>query len=207
MKQKITNIETFFTDGCGRCDHFATAECKARKWQVQLLKLREIIGDFPVKEELKWSQPVYTYNGKNIMILSCFKDHAFISFLEGMQFKDPEKLLSAAGPNAQHAKLYRVDTEEAIKKHDKEIRDFISQAIAVSTQEKKKQATKPLELPQELLDIFETDQEIAAAFKALTPGRQRGYVIYISGAKQAATRVSRIAKYRDKILQGKGFHD
>lgn len=204
----ITRVEDYFSDGCGRCSLFATPACKVNFWREQLLIARSIIQECGLKEEAKWGAPCYTLEEKNILMLSALKDWVIISFFKGALLEDPAGMLVRPGENSQAARMLKFrDSKEIIYKKE-QIKAFIAQAIDIEKQGKKVEFKKELDpLPLELLDKFEEYPELEKAFFSLTPGRQRGYILFFSQPKQSQTRINRIEKYLDKILQGEGMHD
>lgn len=204
----ITRVEDYFSDGCGRCSLFATPACKVNFWREQLLIARSIIQECGLKEEAKWGAPCYTLEEKNILMLSALKDWVIISFFKGALLEDPAGMLVRPGENSQAARMLKFrDSKEIIDKKE-QIKAFIAQAIDIEKQGKKVEFKKELDpLPLELLDKFEEYPELEKAFFSLTPGRQRGYILFFSQPKQSQTRINRIEKYLDKILQGEGMHD
>ena len=202
------NINVFLMDGCGRCDQFATSQCKVRIWQDILLAVRSIVLKSELVEVMKWGQPTYTFNGKNVIILSALKDHVTLGFFKGVLLKDPKKLLHFAGPNSKEAKYIRINEMDQVKAWEGHIKEYIQEAIQLEKEGKKiKKEKSPLILPQELVEQFDKTVGLKAAFNRLTPGRQRSHVIHISQAKQSVTRQSRAEKCIPKILAGKGFLD
>lgn len=209
MASKIISIDQYLTEGCGRCKFFQTPTCKVHRWNEELFLLRSIILQVGLKEELKWSMPCYTYNGKNILMLAAFKEYSTISFFKGSLLKDEKKLLISPGENSNIFRQFRFTNTNQIIKIKKSIIDYIKEAIDIEQSGKKiiPTAKKETVIIAELQDEFEQDSKLETAFFKLTPGRQRGYLIYFSDAKQSATRTTRIQKYKAKILTGKGLHD
>ncbi len=204
----IESVEEFLEDGCGRCQYFATPDCKVNSWRNELIALREILLKTELQEELKWSNPCYTYDGKNILMLSALKNQAVIGFFKGVLLNDPKNLLVSPGKSSQSdRRLYYTDVDTI---HDQEsiILDYVAEAIEIEKKGLKVEFKKnPEPVPEELVAVFETDPALKTAFFDLTPGRQRGYILHFSQSKQAKTRFSRIEKCRPKIMAGKGFHD
>ena len=204
----ITRVEDYFSDGCGRCSLFATPACKVNFWREQLLITRSIIQECGLKEEAKWGAPCYTLEEKNILMLSALKDWVIISFFKGALLEDPAGMLVRPGENSQAARMLKFRNSKDIIDKKEKIKAFIAQAIDIEKQGKKVEFKKELDpLPLELLDKFEEYPELEKAFFLLTPGRQRGYILFFSQPKQSQTRINRIEKYLDKILQGEGMHD
>lgn len=201
----ISAVEDFFSKGCGRCDRFATADCSTRRWQAGLNHLRCTCKDLGLAETVKWGHPCYMHAGRNIALIAAFRDDFRLSFMNPSLMRDPEGVLESNGPNTKHPGIIRFTEIEQVERMESVIRSYLREAMSYA-----EAGTKPrkdeteLDLPQELLDALDADPVLAEAFHALTPGRQRSYAINISAAKQSATRMSRIAKFRDRILEGKG---
>ena len=201
-------VDTYLADGCGRFPLYKTADCKVITWQAELIRIRSIVLDCGIQEEIKWSQPCYTHNSKNILIVAAFKAYAFISFFKGSLLKDESKILDIPGKSSQAVRQIRFTSTEQIDDMEPIIRAYIHEAIEIEDKGLKVQFQKNMEPePDELIAIFLQDSEFEKAFRALTPGRQRGYILHFSQAKQSKTRSSRIEKYKPKILSGLGFHD
>ncbi|MCF8326335.1 MAG: YdeI/OmpD-associated family protein [Leadbetterella sp.] len=182
---------------------------KPSNWHDELNELRKIVLETGLIEELKWKQPCYTMDGTNLLMVSSFKDFAFVSFLNGSLLADSENILVKPGENSQFSRLMRFKNVEEIKKLKPTLLSYMYEMI-----EAHKAGIKPitdknkeLDFPEELLLKFEKDTAFKAAFEALTPGRQRAYNIYFTGAKQSKARESRIENYTQRIMNGKGFND
>ena len=202
-------VDLFFLQGCMRCPKGATPACKVHRWTSILEKLRQFLLETDLAEERKWGMPTYTLNGKNVIILGVFNDSCVLSFLKGILIEDPKGLLEFPGPSSQQAKVLRFTGIEQVDPWETSIRNFIQQAIEIEKKGRKVDAPRQtgLEIPEELTQKFEEQEGLEKAFFALTPGRQRGYLIHFTGAKQSATRLSRIEKYIPAILAGKGMMD
>ena len=201
-------IDNYLLDGCMRCNLGGTPECKVRGWQEELQILRGIILACELKEELKWSCPCYTHEGKNVLMMSALKDSATISFFKGSLLKDPEKILIKPGSNSQAARYLKFTSVNDIVASEKTIKTYVREAIALETVGAKVVFKKdPEPIPEELQTKLNDDPILRSAFEALTPGRQRGYILHFSQPKQPKTRTSRIENCIPKILQGKGYHD
>lgn len=174
-----------------------------------LLLLRKTLLSTSLKEEYKWKQPCYTLNGKNVIILAGLKDHIFISFFKGALLNNENDILQKAGENSQAARVIRLYTLEEAKSHLTFIQASISAAIEIEKRGVKveKDESAEIEIPVELQEVFKKDIDYKKAFFKLTPGRQRAYLIFFTGAKQSETRYSRIEKFRKRILDGYGFND
>lgn len=204
-----SKVDQYLIDGCGRCALGGTPECKVHKWNQELVFLRSIILECDLVEEVKWSQPTYTYNGKNVLMMAAFKDCCFISFFKGSLMKDPKNLLEFAGPNSQIAKFIKFTDFKQIQKLAPTIKLYIKEAIEVEKLGVKVELKeiKEQSIPQELEQRLKKDSKLRKAFEALTPGRQRSYLIHIAQAKQKETRESRIDKCIPIIMEGRGFNE
>ena len=180
-----------------------------RSWKKEITALREIVLSSGLEETLKWKQPCYTHRNKNVLIISGFKDYCSLNFFKGSLLPDPEGLLVAAGNNSQAARQLRFRNMEEINSRLPAIRVFINEALHIEETGKKVHFKKvnEYELPQELREQFTQSAEFETAFRALTPGRQKAYILHFSGAKQAQTRLARIERYTPRILNGKGIND
>ena len=180
---------------------------RAKLWQGEMEKIRSILLDSGLEEELKWGKPCFGIDGKNVAILQPFKGHCSLMFFKGALLKDTHGLLRSQGENTQSALRLEFTSEAQVKKAV--LQSYVKQAIAVEKSGLKVdfKAKRELELPEELTQILKKDRKLAKALDALTPGRKRGYVMHISAAKQPATRVARIEKAKPKILAGLGFND
>ncbi|MEZ4921404.1 MAG: YdeI/OmpD-associated family protein [Saprospiraceae bacterium] len=208
MKIKLNpHVDKYLLDGCMRCKYGGTPECKVNFWRDELELLRQIVLETGLTEELKWSVPVYTHQDKNIVTINALKESANIGFFKGVLLSDPNKILQQQG-NLQSDRLIKfTDSEEILKLKDV-LTSYIQEAIQLEERGEKVAFKKnPEPIPEELLAEFENDPELKKAFYRLTPGRQRGYIIHFSQPKQSKTRLSRIEKYRQQILDGIGFHD
>lgn len=190
-----------------RCKYGGSPQCKVHNWILELELLREICLESGLQEDLKWSVPVYTDAGKNIVTVNALKESANIGFFKGVLLKDPAGLLQQQG-NLQSDRLIKFRAVNEILAVREHIEAYIQEAIAIERSGKKVLFKKnPEALPQELLDLFKAEPDFEHAFKALSPGRQRGYIIYFAAAKQAQTRLKRIEKYKSQIFAGIGLHD
>jgi uncharacterized protein YdeI (YjbR/CyaY-like superfamily) len=182
---------------------------KATKWQKEYEKLRAIVLDCDLKEELKWGQPCYVYEKSNIVLIHGFKDYCALLFFKGALLKDKKKILIQQTENVQAARQIRFTGVSEITKLNAVIKAYIYEAVAVEEAGLKVELkkTKEFTMPGEFKSKLDKSKELKNAFYALTPGRQRGYLLYFSSAKQAKTRESRIEKYIPSILDGKGLDD
>ncbi|WP_178990147.1 DUF1801 domain-containing protein [Winogradskyella schleiferi] len=178
-------------------------------WQDELTKLREIILDCGLTEDFKWMHPCYTLNGKNIALIHGFKDYCALLFNKGALLKDLEKILIQQTENTQYGRQIRFTNTKEIEVLKPIIKAYIFEAIEVEKLglQVKKKKTSDYDVPEELKQKFKENSEFEKAFKALTGGRQRGYLLHFAKAKQAKTRQSRIEKHMERIFNGKGLHD
>ncbi len=193
----------------GRNSRLDTYFAKDEPWRAELSALREIVLGFPVDEVLRWRQPVYQVGGKNFLILSIFKAGATIGFFRGALLKDPAGLLHMPGPNSQSVRHMVFTSLDEVAENAPNVRDYVAEAIAIHKSGKKVDLTaiKNLTCPDELQERLDQDSALRAAFAALTPGRQRSYIMHIDAAKQSATRTGRVDRAVPKIFEGKGFNE
>jgi uncharacterized protein YdeI (YjbR/CyaY-like superfamily) len=182
---------------------------KSPKWQEELERLRSIVLASGLTEELKWRQPCYSFQGSNIAILGGFKEYCALSFFKGALLKDPQSVLDAPGENTQSARLIRFTSVEEVAAMEPIVKAYIEEAIEVETAGLKVdfKETSEYSMPEELRTKFGENPAFKAAFEALTPGRQRGYLLHFSQPKQSKTREARIEKNIQRILDGKGLQD
>lgn len=201
-------VDLFLMDGCGRCKYHATDKCKVRNWSEILRSIRVMMLETELTEDLKWGFPVYTLNNKNVVMVSAFKEYCSISFLKGALLEDKYKLLQKQGENAQSVRIFKCTEKEQFIKIRSVLKSYVEEAIAIENAglkvERNPAATT---FPIELENILNSNSKLKDAFFKLTPGRQRGYLIYFSQPKQSKTIISRIEKSIDNIINGIGLHD
>jgi uncharacterized protein YdeI (YjbR/CyaY-like superfamily) len=180
---------------------------RAKAWRGEIQKLRSILLDCGLDEDLKWGKPCFEFEGKNVAIIQPFKAHCALMFFKGALFEDTHGLLRSQGQNTQSA--LRLEFTSAASVTKAVVKSYVKQAIAVEKAglEVDFKAKRELELPAELTQILRKDRKLAKAFHALTPGRQRSYVLHITGAKQSQTRTARIEKCIPQILAGVGMNE
>lgn len=204
-RQMITDVADYFAKGCGRCDRFDTPDCSTRRWLAGLMDLRRIARDMGLTETAKWGHPCYMHAGRNICIMGAFRGDFRLSFMNAALLDDPDGLLERQGANTQHADCLRFADPAAVLPLEPAIRALLAQAMRhaeAGTLPAKTDAD--LTLPDELLEALDADPELAEAFHALTPGRQRSWALHLTSSANPATRRARIAKGRAKIIAGKG---
>jgi uncharacterized protein YdeI (YjbR/CyaY-like superfamily) len=182
---------------------------RAKKWQAEMKKLRRIILDFALTEELKWGKPCYTFQGSNVVLIHEFKDYCALLFFKGALLKDPKGFLVQQTENVQAARQIRFTNIREIVEMESVLKAHIQKAVEVEKAGLKVnyKKTSDFNIPEEFQTKLIEVPALKTAFDALTPGRQRGYILYFSGAKQSKTRKSRVEKCMQQILNGKGLND
>ena len=182
---------------------------KAKKWQEEFEKLRMIIRDCGLTEELKWGVPCYTFEKRNIVLIHGFKEYCALLFVKGALLNDAHGILIQQTENVQAARQIRFTSVREIVKMKPILKAYIYEAIEVEKAGLKVNFKKTTEfiIPEEFQDKLDEIPALKTAFDALTPGRQRAYVLYFSAPKQSKTREARIGKFMQQILSGKGLND
>ncbi len=182
---------------------------KAGKWQKEVEKLRQIALDCPLTEELKWGCPCYAFEDRNIVLIHTFKDYCALLFFKGALLKDTERILIQQTKNVQVARQLRFTNVQEIIEKKATIKAYIFEAIEVEKAglKVKLKKTREFEMPAEFRSRLNGSPALKTAFRALTPGRQRAYLLFFSAPKQSKTREARIEKYAKHILNGKGLND
>jgi len=182
---------------------------KAKKWQEEFEKLRTIILDCGLTEELKWGKPCYTFQNSNIVLIHGFKEYFALLFFKGALLKDTKGILLQQTENVQAARQIRFTNVREMGKMEPILKAYIKEAIEVEKAGLKVDYKKTADfaIPEEFQNKLDEIPALKTAFGALTPGRQRGYILYFSAPKQAKTRESRVEKCMQQILNGKGLND
>jgi len=182
---------------------------KDKQWQGELQALRTIILDGGLTEEVKWRVPCYTFNGKNVLFIGRFKEACVLSFVKGVLLKDPKHLLIQQTENSQSVRVIRFTSVAEIEKLKPALKAFIQEAIDIEKAglKVKLKTVSEFKVPEEFQAKLDELPALKKAFTALTPGRQRGYLLHFAGAKQSATRSARVEKWMKHILKGKGIDD
>jgi uncharacterized protein YdeI (YjbR/CyaY-like superfamily) len=182
---------------------------KAGKWHDEFAKMRTIVLDCGLNEELKWGQPCYTFQKKNIVLIHGFKDYCAFLFFKGSLLEDADGILIQQTENVQAARQIRFTNVREIVKMKPTLKAYIHEAIEVEKAGLKVdfKKTKEFSVPEEFQAKLDKTPALKTAFEALTPGRQRAYILYFSAPKQSKTRGSRVEKYMPQILVGKGLDD
>jgi uncharacterized protein YdeI (YjbR/CyaY-like superfamily) len=178
-------------------------------WQEAIKQLRLVVLDTGLTEELKWGCPCYSFKGSNIVLIHVFKEYCALLFFKGALLEDTKNILVQQTKNVQAARQVRFTDVKEIAKAEKTLKAYIQQAINVEKAGQKVDLKKTTEytIPEEFQTKLNKQPELKAAFAALTPGRQRAYLLHFSAPKQSKTREARVKKYIPQILQGKGLND
>jgi uncharacterized protein YdeI (YjbR/CyaY-like superfamily) len=182
---------------------------KEKKWKNEFEKLRQIVLSCGLTEDFKWMHPCYTLDGKNIVLIHGFKEYCALLFHKGVLLKDPNNILIQQTENTQSARQIRFTNVQEIIDMESILKNYIHNAVEVEKAglEVEFKETSAYTVPEELQAKFDEMPTLKTAFESLTPGRQRAYLFYFSGAKQSKTRNARVEKYMQKILDGKGLKD
>ena len=182
---------------------------RTTEWRQEIEALRKIILDCGLTEDFKWGWPCYSVDKKNVVLIHGFKDYCALLLFKGALMQDPEGILIQQTENVQAARQIRFSGLDEIKRMDNILKAYIHQAAEVEKAGLKVDFKKTTEfpMPEEFQDRLDAMPELKRAFEALTPGRQRGYLLHFSSAKQSATRQARIEKCMPGILEGKGLQD
>lgn len=180
-----------------------------KEWQKERKKLRSLILDCDLDENVKWGKLCYTFEDSNAVIIYGMKNYCAVGFFKGSLLEDDDDVLVQPGKHSQAMRQLRFDGLDEIEGREAQIKDYIGKAIQAEKDGLKVDFNEKddLDYPDDLQDALDDDPDLADAFEDLTPGRQRGYVLHISDAKQSETRVRRIEKWRPKIIEGKGLNE
>jgi uncharacterized protein YdeI (YjbR/CyaY-like superfamily) len=179
------------------------------KWHAEFEKLREILLDTGLTEDLKWGQPCYALDGKNVVLMHGFKEYCAILFHKGVLLQDPKRVLIQQTKNVQAARQIRFKSLQEVTKLAKTVKAYVREAIEIERAGLKVQMkkTEDFELPEEFESRLAANAKLKAAFAALTPGRQRAYIFHFSQPKLSKTRAARVEKHAPRILKGLGLDD
>ena len=182
---------------------------KQKDWHDERKKLRSILLGYGLEEAVKWNKLAYTHDGGNVAIIYGMEESCAIGFFKGSLLEDKEGKLVAPGKHSKAMRRLHFKSLDDIETHEKLIRETVGQAVALEEAGEKVDfdGREEIDPPQELVDVFDDDPDFKEAFDALTPGRQRGYLLHFTDAKKSDTRARRISKWRSAIEQGKGLHD
>lgn len=204
---------TYFTAGCGRCAKGGTPECKVNTWQAELAALRELVLAAGLTETCKWGVPCYTLevDGKasNVVLIHSFKEYCALLFFKGALLKDAKGILIQQTDNVQAARQLRFTDVRNIVTLKTTIKSYLQEAMAVEKAGLKvsMKAVAEFAVPEEFQATLDASPALKTAFEALTPGRQRGYLLHFAAPKQSKTREARVEKCTPMILSGKGLLD
>jgi uncharacterized protein YdeI (YjbR/CyaY-like superfamily) len=179
------------------------------KWREEFEKLREIILDTGLTEDLKWGQPCYALDGKNVVLMHGFKEYCALLFHKGALLQDPKGVLIQQTKNVQSARQIRFTSVKEVTKLEKTVKAYVREAIEIERAGLKvvRKKTEDYELPEEFESKLGASKKLKAAFLALTPGRQRAYIFHFSQPKLSKTRAARVEKHVPRILEGLGLDD
>ena len=180
---------------------------RSEKWSDEMTELRPILLGCGLVEEIKWGKPCYRHEGRNIVILQEMQDFLALMFFKGALLNDPESVLEEQGPNSRSARRIHFISIEDVARLANTVKAYVDEAIDVEEAGLEVGPAPELVIVEELQHRLDQDPALKAAFEALTPGWQREYNLYLSGAKQVKTRTGRVEKHAEKILDGKGLRD
>jgi uncharacterized protein YdeI (YjbR/CyaY-like superfamily) len=182
---------------------------KQTRWSAEFAALRQLCLAAGLNEELKWGQPCYDLGGSNVVLIHGFKNYCALLFMKGALLEDPKGILIQQTKNVQAARQIRFASLADINRQKTAIKAYLKEAIAVekSGVEVKMKSVAQFDVPAEFQERMDDDPQLAEAFHALTPGRQKGYLLHFAGAKQSATRTARVEKHASRILKGLGLDD
>lgn len=204
----ITEIEDYFTKGCGRCPRFDTPECSTKRWAVGLAELRRLALGAGLVEMVKWGHPCYMHAGRNILIFGAFRENYRLTFFNASLMKDPEAVMEKQGAFTRRPDMIRFSANAQVAEMAPVLLAYIAEAKGYAQAGIRAPRTaSEIEAPEELVEALDSDPELAEAFNNLTPGRQKSYLINLNSAKTTATRTKRIIGFRSKILAGMGALD
>jgi uncharacterized protein YdeI (YjbR/CyaY-like superfamily) len=203
------HADTYYTTGCGRCPKGGTPACKVNTWAAELAALRALVLEAGLTEECKWGVPCYTFEKGNVVIIHSFKEYCALLFFKGALLKDTKGILIQQTKNVQLARQLRFTDVRDIVAMKATIKAYLQEAIAVEKAGLKvaKKETAEFAMPEEFQAKLDASPALKTAFEALTPGRQRAYLLHFAAAKQSKTREARIEKCTPQILNGKGLLD
>lgn len=204
-----THADTFFTDGCGRCPNGGTPDCKIHQWQAELTLLREIILECGLTETCKWGVPCYLFQDSNVALMGVLKAYCSVGFFKGALLADPHGVLFQQTENVQATRLIRFTSLQEVIAQKEVLQAYLFEAIEIEKAglQVPLKTTSEYPVPEELAQKMAEMPALKSAFEALTPGRQRGYLLHFAAPKQSKTRMERIEKCIPLIFMGKGLHD
>ena len=180
---------------------------RSERWSDVIASLRSVLLDAGLTEDFKWRSPCYTHEGRNIVIVQEMKDFLALMFFKGALIDDPSGILVHQGPNSRSARRIEFTSVDDVDRLTEDIAAYVERAVAIEEAGLEVGPPPELDLVDELRARIESDPAFKAAFEGLTPGRQREYNLFVSGAKQSSTRASRVDRHTERILAGKGLRD
>lgn len=200
-----TSVDAYLSDGCGRCDKYQTPECKVHLWTAPLAALRGLVRSTGLVEEMKWGSPCYSLDGTNVVMIGSLKAFCAISFMFGAALVDDEGHLESPGPSSRYVRYVKFRTLADFEARREYVERLIGQAMAyVRSGQVFEPPPAADPVPNELEARLEADPAVRTAWEALTAGRRRSHVLFVSGAKQADTRERRVERCIPLILAGQG---
>ncbi len=204
----ITDVAVFFTNGCGRCDRFATDACSTKIWAQGLADLRALCLAAGLEETAKWGHPCYLFAGRNLAMIGAFKGDFRLTFFNAALMTDPMDILEKQGPNSQNRDMIRFTASKDISEKSALITAYLTEAMGYAKAGLlPPKIPRDIDTPPELIEALDADPDLAEAFHALTMGRQKSWFFHLNSTKNPATRHARIEKARPKIIAGKGALD
>jgi uncharacterized protein YdeI (YjbR/CyaY-like superfamily) len=201
----ITDPDVFFRDGCGRCDRFATQDCSARLWAAGLAELRALCLGAGLTETAKWGHPTYMHAGRNIAIFGAHRGDMRLTFFKAALLRDEGGVLEKQGPNTQNPDMICFRNPSEVAEKAAIVKAYLTEAMGYASAGILPEKTpRVVDMPPELIEALDFDPDLAEAFSALTPGRQKSWAFHLNTTQNPATRIARIARARGKILAGKG---
>ena len=182
---------------------------REKHWSAEFSALRKLCLASGLAEQLKWGQACYDLDGRNVVLIHGFKDYCALLFMKGALLKDPKRILIQQTKNVHSARQIRFTSLADISKQKASIQAYIGAAIALEKcgAKVRKRAVSDFDVPEEFQLRMDDDAAVAEAFHALTPGRQKGYLLYFAAAKQSSTRAARVEKHAPRIVKGLGLDD
>ena len=208
LRMNRESVDAYLRDGCGRCEHYQTPQCKVHAWTDALRALRAAALDAGLAETMKWGSPCYTLGDANVAMIVAFRDSCAISFFQGAGLDDSEGVLEAPGPNSRFGRYFRFRSADEVAARRATLDHLLAQAVALARAGTRLDVAPAREpVPEELERVLTADPALRRAFDALTPGRRRSHILHVAGAKQSETRARRAEKCAPEIRAGRGFQE
>lgn len=203
------HVDTYFAEGCGRCPLGGTPDCKVHRWSDIMRYLRMLMIDCGLTETRKWGVACYMYQKSNVLVLGVTKDCCSLGFFKGALLSNFDGRLAKPGDDSQATRQLKFASLKEAQQMEDAIKSHVFEAIEIEKAGMKVtfKTIEETDFPEELLEAFTSNPQLEQAFRALTPGRQKGYIIHFKQAKQSSTRHQRIIKATPLIMQGKGMND